>query len=122
VEKKPAGFSLIWYGPYLNAANLEDDADIEESWSYPGKIEDALEVVKDYDPTCRAIIEKTPEDCITDFKLVYRDPLPTWVSKHGHTALLGDAAHPFLPTSVQTHSNVTDLFRCKGQVRRWRMV
>jgi len=36
-----------------------------------------------------------------DWKLVYRDPLPTWVSKHGRIALLGDSAHPFLPTSAQ---------------------
>lgn len=36
-----------------------------------------------------------------DWKLVYRDPLPTWVSEHGRIALLGDAAHPFLPTSAQ---------------------
>lgn len=33
--------------------------------------------------------------------LVYRDPLPTWVSTHGRIALIGDAAHPFLPTSAQ---------------------
>ena len=77
-----------------------DEEDIDESWSFPGKIEDALEVVKDWDPTCAAIISKTPPDACIDFKLVYRDPYPTWVSKGGHTALLGDAAHPFLPTSV----------------------
>ena len=59
-----------------------------------------IEVIKDWDPTCRAIIEKTPEDAIIDFKLVYRDPLPSWISKGGRIALLGDAAHPFLPTSV----------------------
>lgn len=32
---------------------------------------------------------------------MYRDPLPTWVSPQGRIALLGDAAHPFLPTSIQ---------------------
>jgi 2-polyprenyl-6-methoxyphenol hydroxylase-like FAD-dependent oxidoreductase len=63
-------------------------------------LEDAIEVIKDWDPTCRAILEKTPEDAIIDFKLVYRDPLPSWISKGGRIALLGDAAHPFLPTSV----------------------
>jgi 2-polyprenyl-6-methoxyphenol hydroxylase-like FAD-dependent oxidoreductase len=44
-------------------------------------------------------VEKTPS--LVDWKLVYRDPLPTWVSKYGRIALLGDAAHPFLPTSTQ---------------------
>lgn len=36
-----------------------------------------------------------------DWKLVYRDPLPRWVSDKGRITLLGDSAHPFLPTSAQ---------------------
>ena len=32
---------------------------------------------------------------------VFRDPLPTWVSKKGRIVLAGDSAHPFLPTSAQ---------------------
>jgi len=48
---------------------------------------------------CKAIVSKTPS--LVDWKLVYRDPLPTWVSKHGRICLLGDSAHPFLPTSAQ---------------------
>lgn len=48
---------------------------------------------------CKAIVEKTPS--LVDWKLVYRDPLPRWVSDHGRIALLGDSAHPFLPTSAQ---------------------
>jgi len=79
---------------------IQDDEDIDESWSFPGKVEDALEVVKDYDPICAALIKKTPPGALIDYKLVYRDPLPTWISQNGRTALLGDAAHPFLPTSV----------------------
>ncbi|CAG1997265.1 unnamed protein product [Fusarium graminearum] len=77
----------------------KDDHDIDESWSFPGKIEEVLELLKDWDPTCRAIVEKTPS--VVDWKLVYRDPLPTWISQKGRIALLGDAAHPFLPTSAQ---------------------
>lgn len=76
-----------------------DDADIEESWSLPGKLEDVYKVLEGWDPMCKAIVEKTPS--LVDWKLVYRDPLPTWVSEHGRIALLGDAAHPFLPTSAQ---------------------
>ncbi|KPM44146.1 hypothetical protein AK830_g2454 [Neonectria ditissima] len=77
----------------------KDDHDIDESWSFPGKLDEVLQVLKDWDPVCKAIVEKTPS--LVDWKLVYRDPLPTWTSKKGRISLLGDAAHPFLPTSAQ---------------------
>lgn len=56
--------------------------------------------------------------------LAYRDPLPTWISKGGRTALLGDAAHPFLPTSIQGASQAVEdgatlaqtLKLCKGDI------
>ncbi|QKX59070.1 uncharacterized protein TRUGW13939_06200 [Talaromyces rugulosus] len=76
-----------------------DEADIDESWSFPGKLEDVYKVLEGWDPTCKAIVEKTPS--LVDWKLVYRDPLPRWVSDKGRITLLGDSAHPFLPTSAQ---------------------
>ncbi|THW56223.1 putative MAK1-like monooxygenase [Aureobasidium pullulans] len=76
-----------------------DDKDIEESWSLPGNMEDVYKVIDGWDPLCKAIVEKTPS-CV-DWKLVYRDPLSRWVSDNGRTSLLGDSAHPFLPTSAQ---------------------
>lgn len=79
----------------------KDAHNIEESWSFPGKLSEVLETIKDWDPMVTKIISKTPEDRLVDWKLVYRDPLPTWVSPHGRTLLLGDSAHPFLPTSAQ---------------------
>lgn len=78
-----------------------DDADIEESWSFPGKLDDVYKVFEGWDPLCKRIVSKTPEDKLVDWKLVYRDPLPRWVSDGGRTMLLGDSAHPFLPTSTQ---------------------
>jgi len=78
---------------------LQDEADIDESWSFPGKLEDVYKVLEGWDPICKAIVEKTPS--LVDWKLVYRDPLPRWVSDKGRIALLGDSAHPFLPTSAQ---------------------
>lgn len=79
----------------------KDEHDIDESWSFPGKLSEVLETIKDWDPMVTKIISKTPEDKLVDWKLVYRDPLPTWVSPQGRTLLLGDSAHPFLPTSAQ---------------------
>lgn len=77
----------------------KDEHDIDESWSFPGKLEEVYEVLEGWDPICKAIVEKTPS--LVDWKLVYRDPLPTWVSKKRRILLLGDSAHPFLPTSAQ---------------------
>ncbi|KAI2605634.1 FAD/NAD(P)-binding domain-containing protein [Hypoxylon sp. NC1633] len=78
-----------------------DEHDIDESWSFPGKISEVKEALKDWDPLCTRIVSKTPESLLVDWKLVYRDPLPTWVSPSGRILLLGDSAHPFLPTSAQ---------------------
>lgn len=78
-----------------------DEHDIDESWSFPGKLSEVKEAIKDWDPICTRIVSKTPEDMLVDWKLVYRDPLPTWVSPKARILLLGDAAHPFLPTSAQ---------------------
>lgn len=47
----------------------------------------------------RKQVEKTPS-CV-DWKLVHRDPLPKWITASARMCLLGDAAHPFLPTSIQ---------------------
>src|ERR1700761_2638709 len=80
---------------------VQDEADIDESWSFPGKLEDVYKVFEGWDPLCKRIVSKTPEDRLVDWKLVYRDPLPRWISDLGRIALLGDSAHPFLPTSIQ---------------------
>lgn len=77
----------------------KDEHDIDESWSFPGKLEEVFEVIKGWDETVHHIVAKTPS--LVDWKLVYRDPLPTWVSSKRRTLLLGDSAHPFLPTSAQ---------------------
>ncbi|KAI0131855.1 putative MAK1-like monooxygenase [Xylariales sp. AK1849] len=78
-----------------------DEHDIDESWSFPGKLSEVLESIKDWDPMCSKVVSKTPEDRLVDWKLLYRDPLPTWTSPRGRILLLGDSAHPFLPTSAQ---------------------
>ncbi|KAG1767550.1 monooxygenase [Suillus occidentalis] len=84
----------------------KDDAAVDGEWSFPGKIEDVLDIVKDWDPRCAAVISKAPS-CI-DWKLLIHDPLPTWVSKSGRVVLIGDAAHPFLPSSGQGASQAVE--------------
>jgi 2-polyprenyl-6-methoxyphenol hydroxylase-like FAD-dependent oxidoreductase len=65
-------------------------------------------VVDCWAPIVHAIIRATPQDKLVDWKLVYRDPLPTWISPKARIALLGDAAHPFLPTSIQGASQAME--------------
>ncbi|KAG1752292.1 monooxygenase [Suillus paluster] len=84
----------------------KDNAAVDGHWSSPGKIEDVLDIVKDWDPRCAAVISKAPS-CI-DWKILVHDPLPTWVSKSGRVLLIGDAAHPFLPTSMQGASQAIE--------------
>ncbi|KAL4791917.1 hypothetical protein BDV19DRAFT_401008 [Aspergillus venezuelensis] len=69
--------------------------------SQPGHLPDVYAILKDWDPLCSSIISKTPPDRLIDWKLLWQDPLPTWVSKGGRIALAGDSAHAFLPTSTQ---------------------
>ncbi|PVH89281.1 putative MAK1-like monooxygenase [Cadophora sp. DSE1049] len=59
------------------------------------------DIFKDWDPICHRLISKTPEEKILEWDAVYHDPLPTWVSMKGRIALVGDSAHPMLPTSAQ---------------------
>ncbi|KAL2867530.1 uncharacterized protein BJX67DRAFT_387786 [Aspergillus lucknowensis] len=79
----------------------KDDSNITDRWSFPGKLADVYKIFEGWDPICRRIVSKTPEDSLIDWKLIWQDPLPTWVSKGGHIALAGDSAHAFLPTSTQ---------------------
>lgn len=104
---------IIWIGLDLHAIFIinaklgfvsaylthKDTYTIEESWTYPGTVKDMLEVVKGCDPVLEAAIRQIPEEIICDFKLLWRDPIDRWVSDHGRIVLVGDAAHPHLPTS-----------------------
>lgn len=84
----------------------EADMEIKESWSQEGDLKDVIAHITTLDPTIAAAIKKTPS--LLDWKICYRDPLPTWVSKSHKIALLGDSCHPHLPTSAQGASQATE--------------
>ncbi|CAK7235671.1 hypothetical protein SCUCBS95973_009346 [Sporothrix curviconia] len=113
---------ICWIGPDVHfiAASLrkgsfswvcthKDVADIDESWQLEAPVADARKAVGSagWDPVVQRILDLTPEPLV-DWKLVYRDPLPTWTSPRRRIALLGDAAHPFLPTSIQGASQAVE--------------
>jgi 2-polyprenyl-6-methoxyphenol hydroxylase-like FAD-dependent oxidoreductase len=56
--------------------------------------------IPDWPKERNMLIEATPDGAIVDFKLVWRDPEPQWVSPGGRLVQIGDAAHTFLPSSA----------------------
>lgn len=111
-----------WLGPDIHflAASIKggkefswvfthkDERDVDEGWAEPGNHEDACRILEGWAPEVHAIVRMTPPEKLVDWKLVYRDPLPTWVSPKARIALIGDAAHPFLPTSIQGASQAME--------------
>jgi len=110
----------IWIGPDLHLVQNtlrngeefnwiithKDTEDIQESWFQPGDMNEVRRLVEDIDPRIRAAVLKT-ESCL-DWKICYRDPIPTWVSAKHTIVLLGDCCHPHLPTSAQGASQATE--------------
>ena len=55
----------------------KDESGIDESWVFPGKIEEALKCIEGWDPVIRRVVELTPPESLLDWKLMFRDSLPT---------------------------------------------
>ncbi|KAK3322790.1 MAK1-like monooxygenase [Apodospora peruviana] len=89
----------------------KDTADIGESWSFPGKKEDALACLAEggFEQKLVEMVKATPERNLVDYKLVWRDPLEkTWLSPSARMCVIGDAAHCHLPTSAQGGSQAME--------------
>ncbi|KIY48801.1 FAD/NAD(P)-binding domain-containing protein [Fistulina hepatica ATCC 64428] len=76
-----------------------DDGNGTEDGNRPQSVEKALQHVKGWEPFVQRLIEVTPGGTVLDWKLMWRDPEPVWVSPKGRVAQIGDAAHTFIPTS-----------------------
>ncbi|KAH7044522.1 FAD binding domain-containing protein [Macrophomina phaseolina] len=69
---------------------------IEQGWSQDANKENMVKLFSEgFSPAVHKMLEKAPDDDIKIFDLLDMEVLPTWI--RGRTALLGDAAHPFLP-------------------------
>ncbi|XWX01645.1 hypothetical protein V2A60_009673 [Cordyceps javanica] len=88
----------------------KDTEDIGESWSFPGKREDVLACLTQggFESKLFEVVKATPETNIVDYKLVWRDPLNTWLSPTARIVVIGDAAHCHLPTSAQGGSQAME--------------
>ncbi|KAL6703090.1 hypothetical protein ACN47E_010227 [Coniothyrium glycines] len=78
----------------------DDNPTTTESWSKPTSISRALAMTEGWHPLVHKVINATPGGTAYDWKLMWRDPQPSWISRFGRVVQIGDAAHPFLPTSI----------------------
>ncbi|KAF7586795.1 hypothetical protein BBP40_008341 [Aspergillus hancockii] len=78
----------------------EDCESAEEDWAKPTTIDKALKAVEGWEPFVTELISATPNRTVLDWKLMWRNPQPRWASSGGRVVQIGDAAHPFLPTSA----------------------
>ncbi|KAK0206683.1 hypothetical protein DFS33DRAFT_611258 [Desarmillaria ectypa] len=85
--------SVCWMMTYL------DDGNATEDWSKIQSSDCALRYVKDWDSIVLALVNSVPNKEVVDWKLMWRNPQPKWVSPMGRVAQIGDAAHSLLPTS-----------------------
>ncbi|ORY03751.1 hypothetical protein BCR34DRAFT_634805 [Clohesyomyces aquaticus] len=99
--------TVIRDGNEINAVlTHKDEADISEGWNFPANRDDILQALEGWDPLFKRVWEKIGN--IIDWKLVYRPCLDKWVADSGLVAIMGDAAHPFLPTSTQGASQAVE--------------
>ncbi|KAG1807966.1 FAD/NAD(P)-binding domain-containing protein [Suillus subaureus] len=102
--------STIWMGPggqiigYTIRAKKEfnlvmvhpDEAEGGvESWTAEGNVVKMRENYKQWSTTVQKLLALVPSTL--DWKLMDRDPLPSWIHKDGKLVLLGDSCHPMLP-------------------------
>jgi salicylate hydroxylase len=70
---------------------------VDESWAVPSSIDELLEGYRGWHPALLDMLAQV-SDCYK-WGIRDRDPLPRWTS--GGVTLLGDAAHPMMPTLAQ---------------------
>lgn len=81
----------------------DDGSTSTESWSAKLSAETALKELAgdgEWSPEYLEVVKKTPPNSIVHWRLVWRDLKKDWVSPTGRVLQIGDAAHAFLPTSV----------------------
>ncbi|RHZ66404.1 hypothetical protein CDV55_103820 [Aspergillus turcosus] len=77
--------------------------DTSEPWLQESDVDNALHHIKHWPIYDRLapIIQKTPKGKCFDHLVLSASPLSRWVSANGRMILVGDAAHPLLPTTGQ---------------------
>ena len=69
----------------------------EDSWTVPSSVQEMKDAFAGWNPELLALMDKF--DTVFKWGLYDRDPIETWTQER--IALLGDAAHPMMPTLAQ---------------------
>lgn len=82
--------------PKLSMLDVEQSlADLIVEWNAGGSKENLGKIFKGFGPKIAALISHVDDESLKLWSLLDMEVLPTWVD--GRLALMGDAAHPFLP-------------------------
>lgn len=82
--------------PKLSMLDVEQSlADLIVEWNAGGSKENLGKIFKGFGPKIAALISHVDDESLKLWSLLDMEVLPTWVN--GRLALMGDAAHPFLP-------------------------
>ncbi|MEL6243333.1 MAG: FAD-dependent monooxygenase [Pseudomonadota bacterium] len=97
-EGKHAVTTRLRGGHLVNFVGMvEQSAPSEEGWRVEGSRDDARRDFEGWHPTIGIILDKA--DTLHRWALFDREPLPQW--HDGRVVLLGDAAHPMMPSMAQ---------------------
>ncbi|KAG8665100.1 uncharacterized protein FPOAC1_013078 [Fusarium poae] len=79
-----------------------------ESWESLGSVPQAVQLLDGWDPVLPALVSHIPEETFIDWTLLWRDPARPWVSPKGRMIIIGDAAHPHIPSSGAGAAQATE--------------
>ncbi|EUC44943.1 hypothetical protein COCMIDRAFT_5795 [Bipolaris oryzae ATCC 44560] len=118
----PTSFGIILFGQDTASwvwQHNENPETSTESWAATLSPEDALKQLDaqgHWGADLRALIATTPQNHIVDWRLMRRELKREWSSPKGRLMQIGDAAHPYLPTTVnggtQAIEDGVSLARC----------
>ena len=95
---KHAVTTRVRAGAVVNFVGIVEQTDwLQEDWKTEGAKKDALSDFQGWDPRILTVIQEA--DNLHKWALFDRAPLPRWHEKH--VVLLGDSAHPMLPSMAQ---------------------
>lgn len=77
----------------------ESAADSDDAWGAQGNLDKMLHIMDGFDPVILRLLAKADPESVKVWKLLDMDVIPKW--HYQRLALVGDAAHPFLPHQGQ---------------------